>query len=116
MVTLQDPVPEQAPPQPLKLEPAAGVWARVTTVPALKFALQVAPQLMPAGRLVIVPLAAGEVLTESAKEGTKVAVTVVAAFTVTLQGLVPAQALPLQPAKAEPGAASAVNNTLVPEL
>jgi hypothetical protein len=35
IVTLHELVPEQAPLQPEKLEPAAGVAARVTTVPAV---------------------------------------------------------------------------------
>ncbi len=35
MVTWQDPVPEQAPDHPEKVEPAAGAAVRVTTVPEL---------------------------------------------------------------------------------
>ncbi len=35
MVTLHAPVPVQAPLQPVKTEPAAGVAARLTTVPEL---------------------------------------------------------------------------------
>jgi hypothetical protein len=56
MVTTQAPVPLQAPPQPVKTKPDAGVGVRVTCVPLLKLALQVAPQLMPAGELVTAPL------------------------------------------------------------
>src|SRR5437879_12916257 len=56
-VTTHDPVPEQPPPlQPLKIEPAAGVAVSVTAVPLVKLAEQVAPQSMPAGELVTVPL------------------------------------------------------------
>src|SRR5438132_10525657 len=56
-VTTHDPVPEQPPPlQPLKIEPAAGVAVSVTAVPLAKLAAQVAPQVMPAGELVTVPL------------------------------------------------------------
>jgi len=56
-VTAQVPVPEHPPPlQPLKVEPAAGVAVRVTAVPLVKLAEQVAPQLIPAGALVTVPL------------------------------------------------------------
>ena len=35
MVTLQAPVPVQAPLHPVKTEPAAGVAAKLTTVPEL---------------------------------------------------------------------------------
>ncbi|NKE67416.1 hypothetical protein RAMLITH_16455 [Ramlibacter sp. RBP-2] len=49
MATTQSPVPLQAPPQPVKTEPGAGVADRVTAVPAANGAVQVAPQLMPRG-------------------------------------------------------------------
>src|SRR3989441_2703522 len=56
-VTTQVRVPEQPPPvQPVKVEPAAGVAVSVTAVPLAKLAVQVAPQVMPAGELVTVPL------------------------------------------------------------
>ena len=56
-VTTQVPVPEQPPPlQPVKVEPAAGVAVNVTAVPLAKLAEQVAPQVIPAGKLVTVPL------------------------------------------------------------
>jgi hypothetical protein len=54
-VSVQVVVPEQPPDQPAKVEPAAGVAVRVMVVPPLKLALQVAPQLIPEGTLVIVP-------------------------------------------------------------
>src|SRR3954452_20058298 len=56
MVTVQLPVPLQAPPQPVKVEPAAGVAVNETMLPAAKEALQVLPQLIPAGLEVTVPL------------------------------------------------------------
>jgi len=57
IVTVQAPVPEQPPPlQPPKVEPAAGPAVSVTAVPLVKLAAQVAPQSMPAGELVTVPL------------------------------------------------------------
>jgi len=56
IVTAQLPVPVQAPLQPVNVEPVAGVAVRVTFVPRLKLALHVAPQLMPAGDEVTVPL------------------------------------------------------------
>ena len=56
-VTVQVPVPAQPPPvQPVKVEPAAGVAVSVTAVPLVKLAEQVAPQVIPAGALVTVPL------------------------------------------------------------
>ena len=56
-VTVQAPVPVHPPPlQPVKVEPAAGVAVRVMVVPLAKLAEQVAPQLIPAGELVTVPL------------------------------------------------------------
>ncbi len=55
-VTWQVPVPEQPPPdQPVKVEPAVGLAVRVTGVPEANCALQVEPQLIPAGELVTVP-------------------------------------------------------------
>ena len=56
MVTLQLPVPLQAPPQPLKVEEESGEAVSVTVCPALKAAEQVAPQEMLAGLDVMVPL------------------------------------------------------------
>jgi len=67
-VTLQVPVPEQPPPlQPVKVEPAAGAAVKVTAVPLEYAAAQVAPQEMPAGLLVIVPVPAPVLLTVSVK-------------------------------------------------
>jgi hypothetical protein len=54
-VTTQVAVPEQAPCHPPKVEFAPAEAERVTLVPELKDALQVVPQSMPAGLLVIVP-------------------------------------------------------------
>src|SRR5438445_266287 len=57
IVAVQAPVPEQPPPlQPLKIEPAAGAAVSVTVLPLAKLAVHVAPQSMPAGELVTVPL------------------------------------------------------------
>ena len=59
IVTVQLPVPEQPPPvQPPKAEPAAGAAVSVTAAPLAKLAAQVAPQLIPAGLLVTVPVPA----------------------------------------------------------
>jgi hypothetical protein len=56
-VRVHAPVPEHPPPdQPENTEPAVGVAVSVTLVPAVNAAEQVAPQLMPAGALLTVPL------------------------------------------------------------
>lgn len=56
IVTVQVPVPVQAPLQPANREaPEVGVAVRVTLVPWMKLAEQVAPQLIPAGELVTAP-------------------------------------------------------------
>ena len=55
--TVHVPVPVHAPLQPANVEPDAGVALKVTTVPLLKEAEQVLPQLIPAGLLVTVPFA-----------------------------------------------------------
>ena len=57
IVTVQGAVPEHPPPvQPVKRESPFGVAVRVTTVPLVKLALQVLPQLIPAGLEVTVPV------------------------------------------------------------
>jgi hypothetical protein len=65
-VTLQVPVPEQPPPlQPVKVEPAAGVAVKVTTVPLANAAEHVVPHEIPAGLLVTVPVPVPALLTVS---------------------------------------------------
>ena len=120
IVTTHDPVPVQVPPQPVKLEPLAGVALKVTLEALLKVAVQVVPQLMPAGLLEMVPVPVPFFVRLSANvEDTavlKVAVTDFAAFTVTVQvKVVPVQAPP-QAAKLEPPLADAVNVRLEPPL
>ena len=57
MDTLQDALPLQAPLQPLKVQPDAGVALNCTAVPDAKFAEQVpAAQVRPLGALFTVPL------------------------------------------------------------
>ena len=71
--------------------------------------------MIPAGVLVTVPLPVPALLTVRANVGTSnVAMTVVVAFKVTVQGPVPVQPPPLQPVKVEPAAGVAVSVTVVP--
>jgi len=115
IVTVQLPVPEQPPPvQPVKVEPAAGAAVSVMAAPLAKLAEQVAPQVIPAGLLVTVPVPAPAGVTVNTKVGAKVAVTVVAAEIVTVQAPVPVHPPPLQPLKVEPAAGAAVSVTAVP--
>ena len=74
-VTAQVPVPVQLPPlQPVKVEPAAGVAVRVIAVPLANDAVHVAPQEMPAGLLVTVPLPAPVLETVRTNVGASVTV------------------------------------------
>jgi hypothetical protein len=65
IVTVQVPVPVQAPLQPVKVESVVGAAVKVTTVPAVNEAEQVVPQEMPARLLVTVPLPAPALVTVS---------------------------------------------------
>ena len=74
-VTAQVPVPEQPPPlQPEKVEPATGVAVKVTAVPLANAAEHVAPQEMPTGLLVTVPLPAPVLETVNEKVDVRVTV------------------------------------------
>jgi hypothetical protein len=114
IVTLQAPVPLQAPLQPANVEPESGVAVKFTTVPLSKFAEQLEPQEIPAGELATVPV---PVLDTVRVKGPlfvlKFALTDFAASMVTLQAPVPLQA-PLQPANVEPESGVAVRFTTVP--
>jgi hypothetical protein len=115
-VTAQAPVPVHAPLQPANAEPAAGAAARLTTAPEPKDAEQEVPQLIPVGKLVTVPMPVPDLLTFRAKVGTKVAVTATSEVKATEQVPVPEHAEPLQPAKVDPAAATALRVTAAPEL
>jgi hypothetical protein len=116
IVTTHVPVPVHPPPdQPVKLDPAVGAAVSVTAVPALNDCVHVAPQLMPAGADVTVPAPFPARVTVSAKVcSVNVAVTDVAAFTVTTQVPVPVQPPPDQPVNVDPAVAAAVSVTAVP--
>jgi hypothetical protein len=118
-VTVQLPVPLQAPDHPTKLEPAAGLALSVTFVPVAKLALHVVPQLIPAGVLVTVPVPLPDSVTVNvsllATDAAKVAVAERLPLTVTVQVPVPLHA-PDHPVNVELAAGVAVRVTLVPSL
>ena len=114
IVMLQAPVPVHAPLQPLNTCPAAGVAARLTDVPDTNVAEQVAPQLMPAGALLTDPVPVPARVVVNVNSGEKFAVTVAAAFIVTVHVPVPEHRPPPHPVNTEPPAADAVSVTLVP--
>jgi hypothetical protein len=91
------------------------VAVNVTAVPLANVPEQVVPQLMPVGALLTVPAPAPALLRVSEKLcSAKVAVTVCAAFIVTVQVLVVPVQPPLQPVKVDPAAGVAVSVTAVP--
>jgi hypothetical protein len=64
-VMLHAPVPLHPPDHPPNVEVDPGASLSVTTVPAANVYLQVEPQLMPAGLLVMVPVPVPELCTVS---------------------------------------------------
>ena len=69
-VSVHASVPAQAPVQPEKAEPAAAVAVSVNIVPPAKLAEHVAPQLIPGGVLVTVPLPVPISATDTSKPTT----------------------------------------------
>ena len=108
-------LPVQAPLQPVNTDPAAGVAARLTTVPATNVDEQVDPQLMPAGEDDTAPLPVPASDTLSVYSGANVAPTVALELISTTQGPVPVHTDPVQPVNAYPGAGVAVRVTEVAE-
>jgi hypothetical protein len=115
-------LPEQAPVHPVKVELELGVAVSATDVPVAKLALHVAPQLMPAGALVTVPIPAPESVTVSSTvaggggaEALNVAVTDVGAASNSVHAPVPEQA-PVHPVKVELALGFAVSVTDVPAV
>src|SRR2546425_5087145 len=110
-------VPPHAPPQPLNRAWVPGVAVSVTVAPTLKLAEQLDPQVIPAGLLVTAPPAEPRVPTVNVTVlSVNVAVTVVAALTVTVQVPGPLHPPPLHPPNTDPAAAAAVNMTVEPPL
>jgi hypothetical protein len=117
MLTMQAPVPVQAPVHPAKVEPVPAEAARVTLVPPEKLALHDVPHAIPPGVEVTVPLPVPFLVSASVYEvgalKVKAAVTLFAPSTTKAQLPVPVQA-PLQPEKVDPVAAVALRARLVP--
>lgn len=117
MVTTQVPVPEHAPDHPAKPKPPSGVAVSVTIVPWAKGAVHVAPQFMPAGLLVTVPVPPPDLVTDRLNCcRVNVAVTVAAAVIVIVQFPVPEHPPPDQPENVVPAKVVAVSVTVVPPL
>src|SRR5688500_2685485 len=116
IVTMQVPTPEQPEPlHPEKTEFSPGAAVRVTIVPTSKPSTQSEPQLMTLGELVTVPPPPPVRLTVRLNGLMKVAVTLMAPLTVTMQVPIPGHAPPLQPENAEPTSAVAVRTSTVPK-
>ena len=112
IVRVQVPVPEQPPPfQPAKVEGEVGLAVSITGVLSAKSKAQVEPQSMPAGELVMVPWPLFVTVRVCLPGRLNVAVTIFAAFMVTVQVPVPEQPSPLQPAKVDGEVALAVSVT-----
>jgi hypothetical protein len=113
-VTVQRPVPVQAPDQPPKVDDPPGRAVKVTTLPSAKPALQVPGQEMPAGEEVMVPVPLPAAVTLSVRPPrVKVAVRLAVELMVMVQAPVPVQG-PDQPVKVEPALARAFSVTTVP--
>jgi hypothetical protein len=112
IVTTHAPVPlHPAPLHPENADPLAGVAVKVTCVPLTNAALHVAPQLIPAGLLVTVPLPLPVFVTVRVYNCVKLALTACAALIVTTQVPVPLHPAPLHPENTDPLAGTAVNVT-----
>ena len=108
------PLAQPVPLHPANVQPLAGVAVSATDVPGEKLALQVAPQLIPAGLDVTVPLPLVRIVSVYEvgwAARLNVAVHAILAFNVTVPL---AQPVPLQPENWDPLAGVAVSATTVP--
>lgn len=115
MVIVQGPLPVHAPLQPAKVELGSAEAVKVTRVPSVYVPVHVAPQLIPAGELVTLPVPVPARLTlKTLSDEVKVAVTLRVDVIATLQVLPVNESQPLQPVKVEFTSALAVKDTAVP--
>src|SRR3954467_792969 len=119
-VTWQVPVPEHAPVQPEKVEPGAGVAVRTTLALSSNWAVQAAPQSIPAGAEEIRPEPAPDGVTVTVclpagagGSATNVTNTFASAVSLTAHPPRPVQPPP-QPANLQPGSGAGVSTTCVP--
>jgi hypothetical protein len=113
--TRQVSVPAQpSPDHPANVDPAGAVAVSVTAVPSSKRALHVAPQSMPDGDDVTVPVPPPALVTASWGRSVKLAVTVRAALRVTVHEGADPQPSACQPENADVGSASALSVTEAP--
>lgn len=105
-------VPLQAPPQPMKVAPAAGVAVRVTVAFCASFAVQVAPAPQAIPPPLTLPLPVTVTVSVVAAKLEKLAVTALSAFIEIAHVVtIPVQLAPLQPMNVEPAAGVAVSVT-----
>jgi hypothetical protein len=113
IVTVQARKPVQAPDHPANAQPTPGCAVRVTLVPPANEAAQWAPQSMPPGLEVTVPVPAPSLITVRTLPPVNVAVTDRSSVMVIAQVPVPLQA-PDHPANVDPGAATATSWNALP--
>ena len=105
--------------QPFQLantDPVAATAVSVTVVPPAKVAWQLAPQAMPRGELVTVPVPVPAFKTLRVAGARNVAVTVRLSVMVTVHVFPELLSQPLQPANTDPASSTAVSVTVVPLL
>ena len=118
-------LPAHGPPVQLAKRPVVGEANRVIEVADAKLAVHVAPQSIPAGELATLPVPPFWTLVTvsvnvpgggggGGAEVLKAAVTVTLLLMWTVQVPVPVQPPPLQPAKTDPEAGTAVSVTVIP--
>ncbi len=114
IVTLQAPVPEHAPPQPVNVLPSFGVAVNATDAPSPNVALQVVGHAIPDGSEATEP--SPVTLTSSVRvtaTAEKLAPTDWSPVIVTLQAPLPEQA-PVQPSNTNPSPGAGVSPTVEP--
>src|SRR3954464_3375485 len=113
IVTVHEPLPEQAPDHPAKVELESACAVNVTKVPCAKAWVHVEPQSIPAGMLAIEPPPVPVFATLSVFSLSKIATADRSPVIVSVQVPAPEQP-PIQAVKVDPAAGTAVSVTSVP--